>query len=73
MLETNQKRVAEGKDPITSVARIFYGGYYQKPNAQPAGEEAPISMGRGTPSSNEGEETLDYIKDVRRPWSYFKK
>ena len=71
MLDTNQKRAAEGKDAILSIARIFYGGYYTKPNAQPAGSEAPVSMGSGTPSSGENEQELDYNKDVKKPWSFF--
>lgn len=71
MLDTNAKRAAEGKDSILSISRIFHG-YYTKPNAQPAGEEAPVSMGKGTPSDEGGEE-LDYAKDVHRPWSLFGK
>jgi hypothetical protein len=73
MLDTNAKRAVEGKDSILSIARIFYGGYYTKPNAQPAGESAPISMGKGTPASGEEEQELDYNKDVKRPWSFFRK
>lgn len=73
MLDTNAKRVAESKDTILSLVRIFYGGYYTKPTAQPAGSEAPISMGKGTPASSEGEQEINYVKDVRRPWSFFKR
>jgi len=73
MLDTNAKRATEGKDAILSVARIFYGGYYTKPNAQPAGEGAPISMGTGTPSGGEGEQEIDYVKDVKKPWAFFKR
>lgn len=73
MLDTNAQRAAEGKDTILSVARIFYGGYYTKPNAQPAGSEAPVSMGHGTPSSGEEEQEVDYLKDVKMPWSFFRK
>lgn len=73
MLDTNQKRAAEGKDAIFSVARIFYGGYYTKPNAQPAGSEAPVSMGTGTPAGGEEEQEVNYMKDVKRPWSMFRK
>jgi len=72
MLDTNAKRATEGKDAILSIARIFYGGYYTKPNAQPAGSEAPVSMGTGTPSGGEGEQEIDYNKDVKKPWAFFK-
>ena len=72
MLDTNTKRTAEGKDTILSIARIFYGGYYTKPSARPAGEDAPISMGKGAPSG-EGEDEVNYLKDVKRPWAFFKK
>ncbi len=70
MLDTNAKRTVEGKDQILSISRIFHN-YYTKPSAQPAGENAPISMGKGTPAG-EGEQELDYIKDIKKPWSFFK-
>jgi len=73
MLDTNQQRVSEGKDVILSIARIFYGGYYTKPNVQPPGSEAPISMGKGTPASEGGEQEVDYMKDIKKPWSFFQK
>lgn len=72
MLDTNQKRATEGLDTILSISRIFYGGYYKKPNVQPPGAEAPVSMGQGTPAG-EGEQELDYNKDIKKPWSWFKK
>ena len=72
MLDTNAKRTTEGKDTILSVARIFYGGYYTKPNAQPAGAEAPVSMGKGTPVSEGEEQEIDYLKDIKKPWSFFR-
>lgn len=73
MLDTNAQRVSEGKEPILSIARIFYG-YYQKPGpVQPPGAEAPVSMGKGTPSGETGDEKeLDYIKDIKKPWSFFR-
>ncbi len=73
MLDANAKRATEGKDAILSIARIFYGGYYKKPNTQPAGAEAPVSMGTGTPAGGEEEQELDYNKDVHRSWNVFKK
>jgi hypothetical protein len=73
MLDVNEKRANEGKDPIFSLKEIFYE-HYKKPNQQPAGSDAPVSMGQGTIPSGEGEEKeLDYIKDVARPWSFFRK
>jgi hypothetical protein len=73
MLEVNQKRAEAGQTPILSISRIFYGGYYKKPSAQPAGEDAPVSVGKGaTPTGGESEE-LDYMKDVHnKPWSGFR-
>jgi hypothetical protein len=71
MLDTNAKRVAEGKDAITSVARIFHGGYYTKPSAKPAGEDAPISMGKGTPSGGEEEQEVDYKEIHNKGWNLF--
>ena len=73
MLDTNAKRANEGKDAILSIARIFYGGYYTKPSAKVAGEEAPISMGKGTPGGGEDEQEIDYNKDIKKPWSFFQK
>jgi hypothetical protein len=73
MLDTNQQRATEGKPPILSVQRIFYGGYYTKPSAQPAGENAPVSMGQGTPANQGEEQEVDYVKDVHKPWNVFKK
>lgn len=71
MLDTNAKRAAENLPPIMSISRIFYGGYYVKPNAKQAGEDAPISMGNGSPAGNEDEEEIDYKKDVHKPWPSF--
>jgi hypothetical protein len=73
MLDTNQQRANEGKPPILSIQRIFYGGYYNKPSAQPPGENAPISMGQGTPADQGEEKELDYNKDVHKPWGIFKR
>jgi hypothetical protein len=43
MKETNEKRVKEGLQPITSVSRIF-NNYYKAPTG-PAGADAPINAG----------------------------
>lgn len=71
MLDVNIQRQKEGKPPILSISRIFYGGYYTKPNVQPAGADAPVSMGSGSPAG-ESEQEIDYVKDVKRPWSAFR-
>jgi len=73
MLETNQERVKEGKRPIYSIKEIYYE-HYSKPKAQPAGADAPISLGKGTSPSQGEEQEIDYVKDVHsKPWSFFKK
>jgi hypothetical protein len=64
MLEVNQARHDEGKRPIYSIKEIYYE-HYTKPSAQPAGENAPISVGKGAPSSGEEEQEIDYNKDVK--------
>lgn len=46
MMEVNQGRVKDGKSPIYSLKEIFYE-HYTPPNRQPAGADAPISIGRG--------------------------
>lgn len=47
MYEVNNARVKEGKAPIYSVKEIFYE-HYTPPTAQPAGDDAPVSAGRGS-------------------------
>ncbi len=46
MLEVNQDRVNKGQDPIYSIKEIFYE-HYKKPSRQPAGADAPVSVGSG--------------------------
>lgn len=71
MLEVNKQREAEGKPIIMSISRIKYG-YWTKPSAQPAGENAPVSMGRGSASVGEESQEIDYVKDVQgKKWSSF--
>jgi len=72
MLTVNQERAAQGKEPIMSLARIRYS-YWTKPTAQPAGADAPISMGKGGPSSDEPDEEIDYNRDVKKSWASFKR
>ena len=59
MKEVNEDRVKNGKEPIISVNRIFNN--YYKPKTQPAGSDAPVSMGRGSAPVNEGEYTYNQI------------
>jgi hypothetical protein len=71
MLEVNKQREAEGKPIIMSISRIKYG-YWTKPNAQPAGEDAPISMGKGSASVGEESQEINYVKDIQgKRWSNF--
>lgn len=63
MLEVNQARAAEGKRPVYSIKEIYYE-HYEKPNAQPPGEDAPVSLGKGASPQGE-EQELDYNKDVK--------
>lgn len=68
--EVNAERRAAGQPEIISATRI-YEFYYKKPNAQPAGGDAPVagSQSSGTPPA--GEDEIDY-KDIKKPWSFFK-
>jgi hypothetical protein len=45
MLDVNTERQKEGKAPIYSIKEVFYEHY--KKDKQPAGADAPISMGKG--------------------------
>lgn len=46
MMEVNQKRVANNETPIYSINKIYHE-YFTPPSKQPAGANAPISVGRG--------------------------
>jgi hypothetical protein len=72
MMEVNDKRVKEGKAPIYSAKEIFYE-HYSPPTAQPAGADAPISVGRGSTQTSNNEE-YSYA-DIHKPsWTdMFKK
>jgi len=67
MMEVNQKRVAEGKTPIYSAKEIFYE-HYTPSNEQPAGEDAPISAGRGS-TQVENKDEYSY-QEIHKP-SFF--
>lgn len=56
MWDVNQQRKSEGKQPVTSLKEIYYE-HYEDPNAQPAGYDAPISLGRKAVS---GGDSKDY-------------
>ena len=58
MLDVNTQRATEGKRPIYSIKEIFYE-HYTKPNAQPAGVDAPISMGKGTSPTGQEEQEIN--------------
>lgn len=70
MQETNNKRISEGKPPVYSIKEI-YAFHYTKPNARPAGEDAPVSMGKGASAPDNSEE-VDY-RELKKPWSFFKR
>lgn len=61
MADVNTKRVKEGLQPITSISRI-YNNYYKPSDSQPAGVDAPISVGRGTVTPTDTEEVMPYHK-----------
>lgn len=69
--QINTQRAAEGKPPIYSATRI-YEFYYKKPNAQPAGANAPVagSAGSATPPSEEQSYTY---QDIKKPWQFFRR
>lgn len=64
MAEVNMERVEQGLPPITSISRI-YASYYKLPNRQPAGADAPIGDGRGSVTSANEDEEIDYFRDVK--------
>ena len=69
--EVNTQRAAEGKQPILSATRI-YEFYYQKPNAQPAGADAPVAGGSGSGTPPSSEQNYSYT-DLKKPWSFFRR
>jgi hypothetical protein len=64
MLEVNQARAKEGKQPIYSVKEIFYE-HYKVPTSQPAGADAPVSMGGFTPPEDKSEINYNDIHNSR--------
>lgn len=72
MLEVNQDRLNKGLRPVTSIKEIYYE-HYTKPSAQPAGKDAPVSLGDKGINADEDNQEIDYVRDVRKPWSLFRK
>lgn len=69
--EVNTQRRAEGKPEIVSATRI-YEFHYKRPNAQPAGANAPVAGNRGTTTPPSEEQEYSY-QDLKRPWSFFRR
>lgn len=61
IVEVNTQRIAENKRPKT-IKEIFYEDF-QMPRSQVAGADAPVNMGRGGYTPDEGEE-IDYQRDI---------
>lgn len=69
--EVNEERRSKGLPEITSATRI-YEFYFQKPNAQPPGSNAPVAGNKGAINPPSSEQNYTY-QDIRRPWSFFKR
>lgn len=68
--EVNQERRTKGLPDILSATRIAEF-YWQKPNSQPAGNDAPIAGNRGSATPPSSEQEYSY-KDIKKPWRFFK-
>lgn len=71
-LEVNNERAAKGLPQITSAVRIAHY-YWQKPNAQPAGFDAPVMGNRSSVVPPAGENDYSYNEVHRTPWNIFKR
>lgn len=75
-MEVNNKRRAEGKPDILSASRIVHGRdetgkpYWTKPNAQPAGYDAPVMGSKSSAIAPSSENSYTY-SDLKKPWSLF--
>jgi hypothetical protein len=58
MVDVNVARVKEGKDPIMDIELIAYK-YYKPKAVQPAGADAPVSMGKQSGGTEDAQE-MDY-------------
>lgn len=68
--EINMERRSKNLPPIVSPIRI-YDFYYTKPNAQPAGANAPVAGNRGSATPPSNEQSYSY-QDIKKPWGFFK-
>ncbi len=66
-LAENEKRAAEGKEPITSLADIYYNYFLpeEKTTKQPAGADAPIA-GNAATQNKPPEDRYSYVQDHRK-------
>lgn len=62
----NEQRAREGKPlfPAATLKEVYYDGYV-KPNAQPAGVDAPVSASRNATVSPSDEPEIDYVRDIK--------
>jgi hypothetical protein len=58
MYEVAQSKIKEGKQPVYSLKELF-AFHYEDPNAQPAGYDAPVSLGNRAGSTPSGD-VIDY-------------
>lgn len=73
MLDVNTERVKQGQEPIYSIKEIYYE-HYEDPTKQPAGYDAPVSMGKSGTSHDNSTEEYSYAEVHKKPWySFFKK
>lgn len=76
--EINNDRRSKGLPEIISATRIATGidesgvPYWKKPNAQPAGENAPVMGSRSSSTSPDAEQEYTNA-DLKRPWSFWKR
>lgn len=73
MVQINTKLLQEGKPPEYSIYKI-YTKYYKAPNQQPAGADAPVSMGGNKTGNPEEENQINYFRDIKKKsfWQIFR-
>lgn len=69
MLDVNQKLTSEGKPAEYSIYKIFTK-YYKSPTRQPAGADAPISIGRSGQNDTDSDQQINYLKDIHKKSFY---
>lgn len=73
MLDINNQRKEEGKPAIMSVSRIFHT-YYKPPTTQPAGADAPISLGQGMAEAADPEDfSYADLQKEQKGWGWFRR